>query len=171
MENPSGCDYWRAGLIFPFIRGNFDNRECSNFRAGLIENVLESSAQFTRPASDITIGNWTTSPLFSKINEVNYDDSNYIISSSTGADTSEVKLGSLNTPTDKNNHIVKFRYGASGTGFGNVTVGLYQGAALIRQSYYTGITGSYLNGTFTLSTSEATSISDYSDLRVRFSAS
>ena len=47
-------------------------------------------AQFARPASDITTG-WTTTPLWSKIDEVSFDDGDFI--TGTGSTVaSEVKL-------------------------------------------------------------------------------
>lgn len=47
-------------------------------------------AQFLRPNSDISTGIWTTAPLWSKIDEVTANDSDYLERASTGNASFEV---------------------------------------------------------------------------------
>ncbi len=122
--------------------------------------------QYARPASDITT-EWTTTPLWSKLDEVSPDDADFI--TGTGpTKTAEVKLSSVSDPNDHANHIWSLRLKATGSSAGEkVTVTLYQGstsievlinAATITRNAFNLWTGTLAN---------AANITDYTDLRIR----
>jgi hypothetical protein len=125
-------------------------------------------AQTGRPASDITTGSWGTAPLWSKINE---DSDAVYISTTAAASTGEVKLGTLSTPIGEG-HVVTIRAYAAGSGAAERlnTWGLYQGSTAIA-TLNSSITRNSFNAyTITLSSAQIAAITNYTDLRVRFTA-
>jgi len=56
-------------------------------------------AQFLRPSSDISAGSWTTSPLFSKVNETASNDSPLITSPNNSNTTCDLGLSTASSPT------------------------------------------------------------------------
>lgn len=120
--------------------------------------------QFARPDADITT-QWTTTPLWSKMDEVSADDTDFIQDSTSGH-VAEVSLSNVSDPLSSTGHVVRWRR-RSGTS-PSVTIGLYQGATLIASSTDTTTTGSFTDTSFTLSGAEADAITDYNDLRLRF---
>jgi hypothetical protein len=125
-------------------------------------------SQTGRPASDITVGSWGTAPLWSKINDGN--DGTYI-STTTAATTGEVKLDSLDAPIGEG-HILTIRAYASGSGGPERlnTWGLIQGSTEIAMQNDSITRNSFNPYTITLSSAQIANISDYTDLRVRFTA-
>ena len=129
-------------------------------------------AQFARPASDITVGSWTTSPLYASIDEASYDDGDYITSvKSATAETFEVKLSSVTDPQSGANHTIRIRASASLELGSTADVYLYQGATLIATRATINLTTSFAEYTYTLSEKDADAITDYTDLRIRVTAS
>ena len=82
------------------------------------------------------------------------------------ASTFEVKLGAGVSPGVTTGHIARYR--AKGTG--SLTVRLIQGTTVIATNTPS-ITGAYQTFSFTLSGAEAATITDYTDLRLRFTSS
>ncbi len=123
-------------------------------------------AQYGRPGSDITTG-WTTTPLWSKIDEVSPDDADFI--TGTGATkTAEVKLSSVADPGDHTNHVWSLRLKATGSSAAEkCTVTLYQGSTSIEVliNNQTIVRNAFNLWTGTLV--NAANISDYTDLRFR----
>ena len=135
----------------------------------LLQGSALSSAvvQLLRPTSDITAGAWTPSSgtdLFSMLDETPYDDADYILASTST--TSEVKLGVGFDPASSTGHIIRYRAKGNGT----LTVSLYQGTTLIATHVPT-LTSGFQTFTFTLTSTEADSITNYTDLRLRFVSS
>lgn len=134
-------------------------------------------SQFLRPNSDITVGSWTTAPLFSKIDEVVADDADYI-QTLVGADL--VKVG-LSAPPDgipltQTNHIVRVRtFGMGGSvlpahdGYSGHLV-LLEGTTRIAGWEMTSDLTGFVTNEFPLGSGEIKSISDYSNLSLRFIA-
>jgi hypothetical protein len=123
------------------------------------------SVQLLRPTSDITTGTWTPSTgasLFGVLDETPFDDADFITTSASSI--CEVKYSAGTDPVSSTGHIIRYR--AKGTS-GTLTVSLYQGATLIATQTPT-LTTSYQTFTMTLSSGEANSITDYTDLRLRF---
>lgn len=121
-------------------------------------------AQNLRPDADITT-DWTTAPLWSKIDEVSADDLDFI-SSSTSGHVAEVTLTNGTDPSSSTGHIIYWRRRGTAT---SLVVTLYQGATLIATAPTdTGPGAVYADTSYTLSGGEADAITDYADLRIRF---
>lgn len=128
-------------------------------------------AQFARPSSDVSTGSWTTTPLWSKVDEVTASDSDFISSdNNTSGDTCQLGLSSVTDPGLSTGHVVRYRYRKSGSGGHtiDVVVELRQGATLIASQSHSNIGNTFTAGSFTLSTSEANAITDYSALQLHF---
>lgn len=126
------------------------------------------SVQLLRPTSDIAAGAWTPSTgstLYETLDETPYSDTDYILTAS--ASTAEVKFGTGETP-EAGDFIVRYR--AKNNGSGALTVYLYQGATL-KATHNPTLTSSYQTFTWTLSGGEAASITDFTDLRIKFTSS
>jgi hypothetical protein len=128
------------------------------------------SVQLVRPISDITVGGWTTAPLWSKIDEVSADDTDFITSTGSAvADVSEVLIGSLSDPASSTGHKVRYRYQKdTGVGTVNLTVRLMQGTTEIASWTHTNIANGWTTVEQTLTSGQADSITNYADLRLRF---
>ncbi|HUF02790.1 MAG TPA: hypothetical protein VMM38_01300 [Aridibacter sp.] len=133
-------------------------------------------AQFGRPASDVSTGSWTTTPLWSKIDEVTASDADFAKSSDNPAnDVFEVALSSLTDPASSTGHVMRFRermqYSGGGSP-GNITItfSLIQGTTVIASAEFTKANNdlAYYDRELALTGTEANSITDYTDLRLRF---
>lgn len=125
-----------------------------------------ATVQLLRPTSDISAGAWTASSgsdLYAMLDETTASDADYITTSS--ASSSEVAFGTGLDPLSSAGHTIRFR--AQGTG--GLTVTLLQGATTIA-TYTPTITASYALYSYTLSGAEADAITNYGDLRVRFTS-
>lgn len=141
---------------------------------------INPSVQKARPSSVIS-GSWTDQAgsstganLIAAINEISPDDTNYIKSpASPGATPAveEIAFTSLNDPLVSSSHIVRYRYQKDTTGGDtiNLTVRLMQGATEIANWSHSNI-DSITQADQTLTTGQADSITNYSDLRLRFEA-
>jgi hypothetical protein len=143
-------------------------------------------AQFGRPSTDTTRDNWeeddgTTTNIFDQIDESVSDDNDYI---RTGlAPTSDVyvtKLTTLEDPVSSTGHTVRYRYRKDTAGGAQIdlTVQLRQGyvnegtpgTLIATMGTHTNISDTITAGSYTLSGAEADSITDYTDLYLRFVA-
>ena len=126
-----------------------------------------ATVQILRPASDISAGAWVPSSginLFSMVNEAVADDANYITTPTPS--TCELKLSLGVDPVSSINHLPAIRCrGTSGT----ITVNLMQGAT-VKATFVLTVTLGFTTFTPTLTTAEIDSISDYGDLRYRFTS-
>jgi hypothetical protein len=136
-------------------------------------SIIQITLQKSFPISDVTVGNWITAPLYSKVDESIPDDNDFISSPDAPVNEScEMKLGSITAPSNKTNHLVRYRFRkVLNTHALNFTVGLYQGATLVASQIHTNVQTGWLDGTLTLTTGQIMSITGYSDLRVRLTAS
>lgn len=143
-------------------------------------------AQFGRPSADTyNADGWvedddTSVNMFLEIDEVTQSDTDYI--KSPLAPTSDVyvtKLTTLEDPVASTGHIVRYAYGKDTTGGAqiDITVQLRQGyvnegtpGTLIHSEAHTNVASGFNAGSFTLSAGEADSITDYTDLYLRFVA-
>ena len=133
--------------------------------------------QYDRPTSDISTGSWTDegsvdndNNLYTSLDEVSQGGDDSYVSGTSGAGTFEAKLGNLTDPVGNTSHIVHI-YG-EGVGSGGpekVDLYLYEGAGLIATIANNWAPGrsAYADVNYTLSSGEADSISNYTDLRVR----
>lgn len=145
-------------------------------------------AQFARPISDYNFpASFTGTPVnsagnrYQNIDEVtpSNTDYNYCDNNPGGSDVASHNLSSVTDPESSSGHIVRYRYvrtnagTPSGTGTSvNLTVVLYQDVTVIAQKVISGITsGTWISDSFTLTDTEANSITDYSLLRIQFNPS
>lgn len=123
--------------------------------------------QYARPDSDISTGSWTSTPLYQSIDEETASDADYI-QSTTNSDTCEIGLSTVTDPSSSSNHIIKYR--ARKAGQGGLTVYLFDGTTQIA-SHTPTLTTVFADYSYTLTSGEADNISDYSDLRLKFTCS
>ena len=143
-------------------------------------------AQFGRPSADTYIGGYKdeadgVTNIYTHIDEVSYSDADYIKSALAPASAPYVcKLTTVEDPLSSSGHTVRYRYckDAAGGATIGLTIELRQGyvnegspGTLIATSgAIADISESWTSGSFNLSSGEADSITDYSDLYLRFVA-
>ena len=140
--------------------------------------VILVTVQMAFPSADISLGGWTPSAggspteLWPMIDEATPDDSDYIQSVLTPSnDTCEVRLQVLGDPAVSTGHVVRYRYSKSfAAGRVDLTVKLMDGGIEIASFTHSDISTTDTQADQTLSAAQADSISDYGDLRLRFSA-
>lgn len=131
-----------------------------------------------RPDGDLLAGGWTThtgatSPLWDQLDEVYYDDGDYI-RSSAGPSSDLVRLSMTNgaDPGVSTGHVLRYRYGKQdAAGQVDLIVRLKQGVSTIATWTHTDIPLSPVTVEQTLSGGETDSITDYTDIRLEFEAS
>ena len=130
--------------------------------------------QIARPTSDVSAGSWTPTPLWSKLNDSPAaDDSTYVqTASGLGAQAFRVAMSSLLTPPTNVGHKLRVRLAyITLAPTGDTVVSLYQSTVLRAQFTITGASipdqasgfGDFL---YTLTPTEAASITDFTTLRV-----
>lgn len=130
-------------------------------------------AQFARPTSDISTGFWTGS--FADIDESTASDSDFGYSADKEIGDYETKLGTVTDPAVSTGHIVRCRVSKSDGGVPNntsgsastVTIAVYEATTLIETLVTAYTLGAWADLSYTLTA--AGSITDYSDLRIRYS--
>lgn len=128
-------------------------------------------AQFARPTSDVALGGWS-GPAFSAIDEAVADDADFTSSpTAPNGAALEVALGSVEDPQSSTGHVVRYRYRKNSTGGAqiNLTVALMQGVTQIASWSHTNI-DAVTTAAQTLTAAEADAITNYADLRLRFTA-
>jgi hypothetical protein len=142
------------------------------------------SPQFAEPNSDVSKGGWTDTTggdsdtiLYDEINESVRNDSNYAQSSLlipivNPTDTWTAGLSSVIDPEASSNHIIRYVYRKDTAGGAtiDITTRLMQGVTQIASWSHSNVDSSFTLAQQTLSTAEADSITDYSDLRLEFTA-
>jgi len=132
--------------------------------------------QYARPNADVSAGNWTPSTgsdLYAMIDEASPNDSDFISVDDSGGstETCQVDLSSVTDPVASNLHVVTVRASeASGMSVITLDVTLKQGATTIASNTFSTLTGSATDYTFTLSSAEANSITNYGALSLVFAA-
>lgn len=147
------------------------------------DGVSTGSAQFARPDSDITKDNWDDAAggnndnvLYDEIDESVQNDADYSTSGPISildtTETWEVGLSNIIDPETSSNHVVRYAYGKDAAGGVqiNLTVRLMQGSTEIASWPHANIGNGFTLATQTLSAAQADSITNYSDLRLRFTA-
>lgn len=141
------------------------------------------SLQFVRPNSDVSPGSWedisggdNDTFLYDEINEsvrndVNYARSLSLIPPVTTTDIWTAGLSSVVDPETSSNHIVSYVYRKSGGASAiDITTRLMQGATPIASWTHNAVGSSFTLAQQTLTTTESNSITDYSNLRLEFTA-
>ena len=129
-----------------------------------------------QPISDLVVGNWTSTPLYQKLQKGTDNTITYIASKSldTGqSDTFQVGLSALPTPPSRTGHKVHVyaRKSSSGGRYVDLEVYLYEGSTLRHYQRWNNISENWGDYVAELSEAEANAISDYSNLRVTVTAS
>jgi hypothetical protein len=133
--------------------------------------------QYARPSADITIGGWSnqagaTASLFASIDEVTASETDFVQSSLTVNDAYECRLSTVAAALIRRGHIARYR-GRKSAAAGNtrgVTVELRQGATVLASNTHADLTVAWLDGAFVLTPEQAALITNYADLRIRFTA-
>lgn len=135
-------------------------------------------AQFAVPVSDQATGAWTTTPLWSKVDEgsASEDDVEIASDDNTSPDNADLELTNtgLSSP-QAGNHIIRARWhkDASGGHSVNAICELWQGipdtGSLIATLSVTGISDVEATDTYTLNGTEVGNITDYNDFYFRVS--
>lgn len=137
-------------------------------------------AQILVPVADLAAGSWTTTPLWSKVDDdstVNPSGDGTTITSADNSapDNADLDLATGTDPASSTGHILRARWNKSASGGHaiNAVLELWQGTpgtgTLIATLSVTGITEVEQESTYTLSTAEADSITDYAALNLRVS--
>jgi hypothetical protein len=135
----------------------------------LVVGASGVAPQKLAPVSDVAAGGWAASSgsdLYAMLDESAYSDTDYIVSATASTCTLAIAAGS--DPAVSTGHILRYRLLA---GSGSVTVTLKQGTTTVASWGPHALTGSAQDFAQTLSAGEADSITDYSALRVEFTAS
>lgn len=135
-------------------------------------------AQFARPDSTVAFNSWVndqgTTNLHGAIDEATASDADYILGDNNTNDSCDVGLSDVADPNSSTGHVVRYRYSKSGAGGNtrNLVVLLWQASAAtpIASQVHNDIGDAWTAGSFTLSAAEADAITDYTDLKLRFSA-
>lgn len=126
--------------------------------------------QYARPDSDISATSWTGA--YSTIDEVSYSDADYLQGAENANGTAEKGLSDVTDPVSSSDHIVRFRaWQENDTHQRTLSVILVQGSTTI--STYVAfnlVKGTATSYSWTLSPAEADAISNYTDLRIRFTS-
>jgi len=135
--------------------------------------------QVSRPDGFIgSNGSWTGT--YASINEVTPNDSTILASPSgpTSANYYEVSLSDVLPPMDLTNIKIHYRIAKSGNNSGQTTglvVDLRQGSTVVYGASYTSLPGAsgsgWLDDTITVSQQRAPTITNFNDLRIRFTPS
>lgn len=133
-------------------------------------------AQFARPDSDVTATNITGG--FADIDEATASDADFAYSANNTTAELEVGLSNVTDPAVSIGHVMRLRYAKTNGGVldgggsaAQWNVDLYQGSTLIQSIGTAAGTGAWQLHEFTLPASAADAITDYSDLRLRFTTS
>lgn len=127
-----------------------------------------------RPDADSVDGNWTNelggTTLYTSIDEAAVDDADYIQSGDDPAnDICKIRLSDPSgTPIEP--AYVRFRYKKSGPGTMDLTVALLEGSTTRATWSFTDISSSFVTTQEQLSTPEFSSITDFNNLYLQFTA-
>jgi hypothetical protein len=132
-------------------------------------------SQIARPDGDVSAGGWTSTTLFSKVDEAGPDDSDFITSASGPSnDICELSLSNLTDPSASGGHVLRVRRKKSASSSNQIDMRyrLLQGATQIASwTDDTNISDAAFEiVTRTLTGGEADAVTDYSDLRVEIRA-
>lgn len=136
--------------------------------------------QILVPTSTVATGSWTTTPLWSKINDNSTvqptgDDVKITSADNTNGDNADFKITSGTDPVSETGHILRARWHKSGAGGHTVNAVLelwegVPGTGTLRATLsVAGIGETEIGSTYTLSAAEANSISNYTNLHLRLS--
>ena len=124
--------------------------------------------QVSRPASDISTGGWTPTPIYPIVNEATPDANAVASPDDTGYHLFEVRLKGLAWPADGTRKLT-VRLRRQGATAASASIMLFQGATPITGTSLEPGTG-FQDVVLALTVNEAALITDYTDLRVKVAA-
>lgn len=130
------------------------------------------AVQYGRPDGDISTSTWTTTPLWEKLDETTSDGATTQITTGNNPTNQafEVSLSNVSDPSSSTGHVVRYAINSNkNTCSGSAA--LIQGTTTIASKTITSWPTTYTTDSFTLTSGQADSITDYTDLRVRLTAS
>lgn len=129
-------------------------------------------AQFLRPDGDVLNPGTGT---FADIDESVASDADFVFSANGASDTYEFSFSDIADPQSSSTHTLRYRIakvnaGAINNAGNSVTcvVDLVQGGSVLATDASRTCTGTWTTYSFAISTAQADAITDYSDLRIRF---
>ena len=177
-QAPNRSDGFAYGLAIAYLiqtSATAANPTWTNTAAGYMTAIMASfkagAAATTSyyPGSDITAGNWTPSvggSLYATIDETPPDDSDYDQSGlNPSGDTMEVKFLGVSAPGVTTGHVIHYRI--KGDASTQIVVSLYCATTLIKSWTHNPAPNSWTQYDQALSSGEAATITDYSNLRLR----
>jgi hypothetical protein len=138
-------------------------------RVGLTTFLAATTTTYARPTTDITTGGWVASgaaSLAAALAEAYTSIDLSTLANITGAGTFEVKIGTLTDPGGATDTVVA--YVLSGTGSASFQVDLVQGTSVIATFTETNVPTLPTYYEHSLTGAQVASITDRSDLRLRF---
>lgn len=169
--------YWADGIPIESVK-KFENGGMKYWTMGAIYSPLTSINRYTLyTTSDSSDGTWTNNAsggeLFSALDEISVDDSDYIKSSSYPLDDiCKIKLGSP-PYTVIEPMVVSYRFARGGNDTspnGVLRVRLLQGTTEIASWTESDLISSYVQRDRTLSNAQFATITDFNDLYIEFKA-
>lgn len=129
-------------------------------------------SQYARPNSDSSVGSWSPAvgaTLYGEIDETTYNDTDCITARSS---TCKIGLSTVTDPVSSSGHIIRGRgtYIGLARATATLTVYLYEGITMITSFIPTLVRNTVTDFTYTLSSTEANNITDYSNLFLSFNA-
>jgi hypothetical protein len=137
--------------------------------------VAGPSSQFARPASTVLTGGWRTdtagTDLHTALDETTPDDNDYIISETDPAsDTCVIGFGTVDNPNVLTGHMIRWRTRKEGTGDVRLLVDVMSGSTLVQDFQIDPLPAGVTAYEEELTGFSVEQISDYADLRLRFTA-
>ncbi len=135
--------------------------------------------QYVRPDNDDAIGVWRddgggSTNIFQAIDEPSPDTNDWIESDNTPVQSETCDIGgsTVTDPVTDENHILRWLFNKSNTGGRTIEVWLElrQGATVITTRNFMLVSNFFMDDIYTLTPTEADSITDYSDLNFRWYA-
>lgn len=132
-------------------------------------------AQFARPDADQAAGSWTTTPLWSKVDEGSDGGdtiASEVVSNSVATTLADLRLSDVTDPVSSADHIIRARWASSSTRditpFCELWLGT-PGSGTLIATLAPAVLGdaTEITDTYTLTGTEADNITDYTDLYLR----
>jgi hypothetical protein len=157
-----------------FVRAISATLAATKSAVAAIATQVTNGGQFARPIADVTADGWTPSTgtdLYAMLNEETQDDATYIYSPNNPiAQEFEVQLGSVGDPGTSADHVVRLGLKAinqTTTFTMSLVQGSSPGTVIATWDEVVTVAQGVVTRPYTLSASEANSITNYSDLRIR----
>lgn len=124
-------------------------------------------AQFARPVSDVTVGEWLAVPLHAKLSEAVVDDGTFIVGDGPGY-YCEVALGPVEVPKPGTVSLrIRARKDPTATAAIDLTVRLVEGETVRAERTFANLTTGFATQVMTLTQGERDAVTNWGNLRVQ----